>query len=91
MQLGGLDEIYAPSSMDDHDVCYRAYEQHGWVAGAYWIDYISQSFWSTTRSDNPLLTPKWFYKAHHKNSKIILNRHKELILGEHHDENRELV
>ncbi len=90
MQVGGLDETFAPQNMDDHDLCYRAYEQFGWVAGAYWIDYINPSEWASTRTDDPFLTPRWLYKAHHKNTKIVWSRHKDLILGNGHGENRKL-
>jgi glycosyltransferase involved in cell wall biosynthesis len=89
-QLSYFDEIFAPQNMDDHDLSCRAYKQHGWVSGVYWIDYINPPEWSSTRTDDPFLTPQWLYKAHHKNTKIVWNRHKDLILGNHHNENRKL-
>lgn len=85
-KLNYLDEVFAPQDMDDHDLCYRAYKELGMVAGCYWTNIITDYSWGGTRENNK---PKpWLFKANHKNVKIVWNRHKDLILGEKHDENR---
>jgi len=89
-KLNFFDEIFAPQSMDDHDLCYRAYKQFGWLAGAYWIDFLNDPEWSSTKSHDDSRVPPWFYEAHHKNSKIIWERHKEVILFDNHNEIRKL-
>ena len=76
-RLNYLDEAYAPQDMDDHDLCYRAYKQLDKIVGAYWIDYESQDFWGGSRvSGGPA---PWLFKAHHKNTKLFYERHKDLI------------
>lgn len=76
-KLNYLDEEFAPQDMDDHDLSYRAFKQLGKVAGAYWIDYISDNSWGGTRiSGEPA---PWLLKAHHKNTKLFFNRYKDLI------------
>ena len=81
-----LDESFAPLEMDDHDLNYRVYKKFGMVSGCYWIDYISDLDWGGTRSS---ATPKaWHIKAHHKNFKLLWERHRDLITGQKHDQNR---
>ena len=76
-KLNYLDEEFSPQDMDDHDLCYRAYKELGKVAGAYWIDYQSDSAWGGTRvSGHPA---PWLLKAHHKNTKLFYERYKDLI------------
>ena len=84
--LNYLDEEFAPQDMDDHDLCYRAYKQLGMKAGCYWINYQSEDVWGGTRVDGS--PAKWLLKANHKNVKIVWQRHKDLILGNKHNENR---
>lgn len=85
-KLNYLDETFSPSDMDDHDICYRAYKEFGMKAGCYWIDFQSEDSWGTSRiSGGPA---KWHLKSNHKNTKIVWNRHRDLILGEKHNEER---
>ena len=86
-KLDYLDEAFAPQDMDDHDLCYRAYKELGLLAGCYWLDIISDGAWGGTRPDGHNPAP-WLLKAQHKNSKIVWSRHKDLIVGPKHDENR---
>lgn len=45
-----LDEAYAPSDLDDADLCLRAWKEKKLRCGAYWIDYISKPKWGKTRA-----------------------------------------
>lgn len=88
-KLNYLDEAFAPQDMDDHDLCYRAYKELGKVVGAYWIDYESEDSWGGTRvTGSPA---SWLLKAHHKNTKIFYERHKDLINTRRIVEHRELI
>jgi len=84
-----LDEYFAPQDMDDHDLSYRVYKQTGLMAGCYWLDIISEHSWGGTRVNGG--PAPWLLKSQHKNMKIVWNRHKELIIGSKHNENRRLV
>jgi len=88
-KLNYLDEIFAPQDMDDHDLCCRAYKELGKIVGAYWIDYQSEDKWGGTRvkTGEPA---SWLLKAHHKNTKIFYERHKDLINTRRIIENRKL-
>ena len=87
-QMGYFDEAFEPQDMDDHDLMHRAYKQLNKVCGCYWIDFESEDAWGGTRvSGEPA---SWLYKAHHKNSKIFYDRHKDLINGPNHNEDRVL-
>jgi glycosyltransferase involved in cell wall biosynthesis len=87
-QLNYLDEDFAPLDMDDHDLCFRAFKELGMKSGCYWIKYISEDSWGGTRvSGSPA---KWLLESNHKNTKLVWERHKELILGNKHNENRVL-
>jgi glycosyltransferase involved in cell wall biosynthesis len=88
-KLNYLDENYSPQELDDHDLCYRAFEQYGKVAGCYWIDYITDYSWGGTRKTGSI--GSWLYEANHKNMRMMYNRHRELILKENHNENRRLL
>lgn len=83
-ELNYLDEIYSPYTWDDHDLSYRAFKEKGMLVGSYWIDYISDLNWGTTRNKNHNI----FNIAIQKNQDIIFERHKDLIIGEKHSENR---
>ena len=75
--LNYLDETYSPQDMDDHDYCYRAQKHLNKLCGCYWVDIISEDSWGGTRvSGNQA---PWHLKAHHKNTKLFYNRHKDLI------------
>jgi len=85
-KLNYLDESFAPSDMDDHDICYRAYKELGMKSGCYWINYLSEESWGGSRVSG--MPAKWHLKSNHKNVKIVWKRHKDLIVGQKHDENR---
>jgi glycosyltransferase involved in cell wall biosynthesis len=89
VKLNYFDEIFEPQDQDDADLCYRAFKELDKVVGAYWIDYISDISWGGTRPDgnNPA---SWLLKAHHKNTRIVFDRHKDIIFNENHDQNRVL-
>ncbi len=76
-RLDYLDEAFSPQDMDDHDLCYRAYKQLDKVVGAYWIDYQSDNSWGGTRVSGQVAP--WLFKAHHKNTKLFYDRHKDII------------
>lgn len=88
-KLNYFDEIFEPQDMDDHDLCYRAFKQEGLKVGCYLIDYTSKVEWGSTRKNGG--PANWLLKANHKNSKIVFKRHKDLICGPKHDENRYLI
>jgi glycosyltransferase involved in cell wall biosynthesis len=85
-QLNYLDEIYAPYTWDEHDICYRAYKENQWVSGLYMIDYISDRNWGTTRTKNGLI----FITSYSKNANIFYNRHSDIINGKNHNEERKI-
>ena len=87
--LDYFDEIFAPQDQDDADLCYRAWKKLNKVVGAYWIDYESDNTWGSTRPDGHTPAP-WLFKAHHKNTRIVWDRHHDIILNENHDEDRKL-
>jgi len=89
VKLNYFDEIFEPQDQDDADLCYRAFKELGKVVGSYWIDYISDISWGGTRPDgnNPA---SWLLKSHHKNTRIVFERHKDIIFNENHDQNRVL-
>lgn len=89
IKLNYFDEIFAPQDQDDADLCYRAFKELGKVVGAYWIDYESDNSWGSTRPDGRNPAP-WLLRAHHKNTRIVFNRHKDIIFYEKHDQNRVL-
>lgn len=45
-----LNDKYAPSDLDDADLCLRAWEKNKLRCGAYWIDYISRREWGKARA-----------------------------------------
>ena len=76
--LDYLDENFSPQDMDDHDLCYRAKTKLGKICGCYWIEYESKDSWGGTRVNGS--PAPWLLKANHKNSKLFLNNHRELII-----------
>lgn len=86
VSLNYFDENLCPSSYDDHDISYKAYEKFGKVSGLYWIDYDSDPNWGTTRQKNINI----HNNAHSRNSKIIMDRYSHLLNGEIKNENRDL-
>lgn len=85
-KMNYLDESFSPQDMDDHDLCYRTLKATGMRAGCFWIDYESRDDWGGTRVNGS--TASWMYKSNHKNTKIVWNRHKDVILSAKNNENR---
>lgn len=49
--LGYLDEtLPGLLAADDHDLCVKAFLNHGWKCGSYWIQYNSPLEWGSTRT-----------------------------------------
>jgi glycosyltransferase involved in cell wall biosynthesis len=86
VKLNFFDEYFAPNSYDDHDISYRAYKTLGKVSGLYWIDYDSEVEWGTGRQKNQHI----HHAAHQRNSKIIIDRHSDVI-GKIKNEDRILL
>lgn len=86
-QLGFFDEHLAPNSYDDHDISYRAYKELNKVSGLYWIDYDSEPEWGTGRQKNQNI----HRDAHTRNSKIVLDRHRDVMGGVIKNEERKLL
>jgi len=85
-KLNFFDEYLAPNSYDDHDISYRAYKELGKVSGLYWVDYDSEPSWGTGRQKNQTIHSN----AHHRNSRIIVERHSDVLGGLIKNEDREL-
>lgn len=90
IKLNYLDEEFAPLDMDDHDLCFRMKKNIGKVVGCYWTDFISNFSWGGTHNSNGG-HKSWFYKSNHKNTKLVWNRHSELINTTRKIENRKLI
>ena len=86
-ELNFFDEYLAPNSYDDHDISYRAYKELGKVSGLYWVDYDSEPSWGTGRQKNQTIHSN----AHHRNSRIIVERHSDVLGGLIKNEDRELL
>jgi len=73
-----FDEAFAPQDQDDADLCYRVFKQFNKVAGCYATGFISDNSWGSTRPDghNPA---QWLLKAHHKNTRLLYERHEQII------------
>ena len=84
-----LDEAYSPQDLDEHDLCFKAYNQLGLVCGCYWIDYISDHAWGGTRPDgvNPA---SWVLKSFHESAKVFAERHENQMSQPKHNEERTL-
>ena len=87
VKLNFYDEYLSPNSYDDHDISYRAYKELGKVSGLYWIDYDSDPSWGTGRQKNQTIHSN----AHHRNSRIIVQRHSDVLGGLIKSEDRELL
>jgi glycosyltransferase involved in cell wall biosynthesis len=87
IKLNFFDEHLSPNSYDDHDISYRAYKELGKVSGLYWIDYDSDPSWGTGRQKNQNLHKE----AHLRNSRIIIERHSDVLNGKIKNEDRDLL
>ena len=84
-----LDEAYSPQDLDEHDLCFKAYDHLGLVCGCYWIDYLSDHAWGGTRPDgvNPA---SWLLKSFHESAKVFAGRYKNQMARSKHNEDRML-
>lgn len=87
-KLNYLDERFAPLHLDDHDICMRAWKELGQVSGSYMIDYRSDLEWGSTR--NPKIA-KLSNDSWHKNSKLMIEKHYDALVGEKHGEERKCL
>jgi hypothetical protein len=84
IKLNFLDEYFYPQCYDDMDISMRAFKELNKVSGLYWIDYISNIDWGTTRSKpNPILDDIFVI-----NGAKILEKHKDLLYGNKYIDNR---
>jgi glycosyltransferase involved in cell wall biosynthesis len=81
-ELNYLDEAFAPLCSDDHDLCARAYKEKGWLCGCYWINYISEVGWGTTRQKNQA----WHYNIDMRNRQLFFQRHWDYVVSPKHDQ-----
>lgn len=79
--LDFLNEAYAPSDLDDADLCLRAFEQHGWLCGAFWIDYVSKPEWSKKKQDDSTMDSSG---SESKNARRIMQDHADYLRGPKH-------
>lgn len=85
--LGYLDEAFWPQNIDDHDVCLRAWKDHHWVSGSFWIKWGSDYLWGGSR-DFPKKY-EWLEECTSKNIRLLIERHYDLLQPDaKHDENR---
>lgn len=87
-KLNYLDEVYAPLENDEHDLMYRAYKELNKICGSYLVGMESRPEWSGSMKGGP--PPLWRLSAQHKNTKILYDRHKDIINTRRIIENREL-
>lgn len=79
-----LNENYAPSDLDDADLCLRAWKERGLRCGAFWIDYISKRGWGKARAKDSSM-----YNHNHipQNALTLKNDHEDYINSKiKHDE-----
>ena len=77
IKLNYFDEIFEPLCMDDHDLCFRARKKLNKIVGCYVTDFISDFSWGGTHTSSG--HKPWFYEANHKNTKIVWQRHLDII------------
>lgn|GEM_PF-2745138 len=82
--LNYLNENYAPSDLDDADLCLRAWKEKRLRCGAYWINYISRLEWGKTRAKDSTMDVS---TQNRRNGLRIKNDHGDYILNQvKHDE-----
>jgi glycosyltransferase involved in cell wall biosynthesis len=84
VKLNYLDEYFSPQNYDDMDISMRAFKELNKVSGLYWIDYISEPGWGSTRQKNQSLHSQLVLT----NAQKILEKHKDLLYGNKFIENR---
>lgn len=82
-KMNYFNEDFAPSDLDDADLCLRAWRKHKLCCGSFWIDYISRPEWSKSKSKDSTMNN---HTSQLKNVKIIVNNHGSYIQkGVKHD------
>jgi len=97
--LNYFDEAFSPQQYDDHDICFRAWEQHGWVSGSFWIKWCSKEEWGGSRQEVYTDTTEhnrdkyyWLEACGQKNKSLIIERHYDLLFPDKkHNEERILL
>ena len=84
VKLNYLAEYFSPQNYDDMDISMRAFKELNKVSGLYWIDYISEPGWGSTRQKNQSLHSQLVLT----NAQKILEKHKDLLYGNKFIENR---
>lgn len=84
VKLNFLDEYFSPQNYDDMDISMRAFKELGKVSGLFWVDYLSDPSWGTTRQKNQTLHNNLVYM----NAAKILEKHRGLLYGDKFIENR---
>lgn len=69
--LNYLDEEFSPYTLDDHDLCYRAYKQLFKRSGTFPVAFESRPEWGTTRQKNFHI----WRDSYARNSKLLIERH----------------
>lgn len=85
-KLNYLDESFSPLDLDDHDLCFRAYKEFGWICGSYTVKYDSEAHWGGVRASDR--AQRVWQASRKKNELILIERHHDLITGAKHTENR---
>jgi glycosyltransferase involved in cell wall biosynthesis len=88
VRLNYFDEIFYPLSMDDHDLCFRARKRLNKIVGCYTISFISDFSWGGTHEGGQ--HKPWVYEASHRNTRILWERHADIINVTRRIENRKL-
>lgn len=78
-KLNYLDEDFAPLSLDDVDLSFRALKR-GYYVGSYVIDYFSDYYWGATRKTQK--SNQIFDESEHKNMILLMNRHYDVLISE---------
>lgn len=86
----GFDEnnIYR-QDLDDAEICTDVYKKFGLLSGFYSIKFKSDLAWGGTRENG--ITKQWLLYANQLNSKMFYNKHKDIIDGKKHNEERILI
>ena len=81
-KLHYLDEEFAPTCYDDHDLCYRAYKQFNLICGMYPVNFTSDISWGCSRREGKNI----FRQSQLKNASILIHRHGDLMQGKNHNQ-----
>jgi hypothetical protein len=76
-KLGYLDLAFWPQSLDEHDICLKAWKNYKWVSGSYWIKWKSKEEWGGTRQNAEKY--QWLETCAENNKKILIERYLDLL------------